>query len=312
VRRIGSAAAALALALAWAGTAQASAGAELERLAAEHGDAARAAGGPFADPAGDNEVFGPDLTAVEVSNDAAGTVSIRVAVPNLPVLRAGDFFALFLDTDGRAATGSRSALGADYAVAFDGTTGTIDLAGWGGSGWSFSVPATSLRATWSSGPTLSVHRNELGGTDGFNFWIGATSTNARGSRFGDLAPDTGTWSFALAGVDPTVARGPVLDAAPPRVRALASGGRPGRAIRLRYRVSDSSGESRELVRVLRGRRVIAVLPTDFAASAPGITYWVVWRAPREVRGRLRFCVVGWDRSANRSSPSCAPLRIRAR
>jgi hypothetical protein len=297
----------------WAGAAHASSAVELDRLAAEQGGVAAAAGGPYADPTGDNEVFGPDVTDVAVSNDPAGTVSIRFAVPNLPRLRAGDFFALFLDTDGRRATGSQSALGADYAVAFDGTTGTIDLAGWTGSGWSFTVPAVSLRAAWSSGATLSVHRNELGGTAGFNFWIGATSTNARGSRFGDLAPDQGTWSFALAGVDPAgPTRGPALDAAPPRVRALPSGGRAGRGLRLRYRVSDSSGESRELIRVLRGRRVVAVLPTDFTASAPGVTYWVVWRAPRRASGLLRFCVVAWDRSANRSTPSCAPLRVRRR
>jgi hypothetical protein len=313
VRRLGVGATAFALALAWTATATASLGNELEGLAGEQGLGTTAiVGAPYADASGDSDGLGPDLTDVTVSNDAAGTVTIAVAVPNLPKLRPGDFFALFLDTDGRPATGSLSALGADYAVAFDGTTGTTDLARWSDSGWSFSAPARTLRARWSGGATVSVHRNELGGTAGFNFWIGATWTSERGVRYGDLAPDSGTWSFALTGVDPSAGPGrePVLDEVAPKVRALWSKGRAGQILRLRYRVSDDSGESRERVRILRGRAVVAVLPTNFAENARGVTYWVSWRPPRAARGLYRFCVEAWDRSENRSTRSCASLRIR--
>lgn len=312
MRRLGSAAV-LALALAWAGTAHASLGDRLERLADAQPGGPAVASSLYADAAGDNERFGPDVTDVTVANDAAGTVSIRAAVPNLPRLRSGDFVALFLDTDGRRATGSGAALGADYAVAFDGTTGTVDLARWSGGGWSFGVRARSLRGTWSSGASVTVDRDELGWTEGFNFWIGATSPDGHGSVYGDLAPDAGTWSFALTGVDPAgSAREAAVDVAAPRVRAHASGGRAGRVIHLRYRVRDDAGETRERVRVLRGRRVVAVLRTPFAESAVGVTYSVAWRAPRAAAGLLRFCVRAWDYAGNRSASSCAPLRIRRR
>ena len=274
-------------------------------------DGGAAADGPYADPTGDNEVFGPDVTEVVVSNDAAGTVSIRVEVPNLPRLRPGDFGALFLDTDGRRATGDGTALGADYAVAFDGTTGKIDLARWNEFGWSFSTQATTLRASWDSGASLTVHRNELGGTPGFNFWIGAVSTDLRGSSAGDLAPDAGLWSYSLTGLDPNASsQGPVLDSSAPRVRALAGRGRAGHTLRLRYRASDDSGVSRRRIFVFRAGHVVAMYSTGFRASARGVTYSVAWRAPRGSAGRLHFCVEAWDRSGNLSEQSCALLRIR--
>ena len=287
-------------------------GADLERLAAAHAPGPAAPASTYTDPSGDNERLGPDIVGAVVSNDPGGFVSVRIDVPNVPQLRAGHFFALFLDTDARRTTGSESALGAEYAIAFDGATGTTDLARWTSGRWNFDVASTTLRAVWSSGASVSVHRNELGGTSGLSFWAGATWTSDAGTRYGDVAPDAGVWSYALTGLDATAPRGPALDATAPRVRAVHSTGRHGQRVRLRYRVSDGSGETRERVLILRRGRVVAALSTGFARSDARTLYFAQWRAPRRAASRYRFCVEAWDRAGNASGVSCATLVLRRR
>jgi hypothetical protein len=100
------------------------------------------------------------------------------------------------------------------------------------------------------------------------------------------------------------------DTRPPRINALAAHARVGRAAPLRYRVSDSSGRSREVVRVYGPSYALyATLVKPLRRVRAGAQE-VRWRIPRAIRAsRLRFCVLATDPSGNTSHPSCAPLRI---
>jgi hypothetical protein len=131
------------------------------------------------------------------------------------------------------------------------------------------------------------------------------------------------WSGACAGSEPTCvvtiddAKSAtalfrdVVDTVAPVVKALASSGKRGQVARLRYRVSDDSGRSREDVTVLRGKRRLATIRGRLdLADKETLFYFVRWRVPRSTRrGTLRFCVRGVDAAGNRSKESCAALRI---
>jgi hypothetical protein len=94
----------------------------------------------------------------------------------------------------------------------------------------------------------------------------------------------------------------------PRVTALASAGVDGEPARLRYRVRDAAGRSRETATVFRGSRRIATIRGAVHAIEPDtLFYFLSWREP--VPGTLRFCVTSSDPTGNQSKPSCAPLRI---
>jgi subtilisin family serine protease len=92
----------------------------------------------------------------------------------------------------------------------------------------------------------------------------------------------------------------------PKARAYAARGRYGRTVRLRYKVSDNSGRSRERILIYgRGRRMRSIT-TPLSETG---TYYVRWRAPSSGKG-FRFCVRSFDPSGNASRPSCAPIRLR--
>jgi hypothetical protein len=100
----------------------------------------------------------------------------------------------------------------------------------------------------------------------------------------------------------------------PTARALLSKGVRGRKVKLYYRVFDNRGQTRELVQVNRGRKVVWRLRTRFATTgARGKVYYVSWRSPRargEKKPSYRFCVRAYDRAGNRSALSCAAIRLR--
>lgn len=102
------------------------------------------------------------------------------------------------------------------------------------------------------------------------------------------------------------------DTSAPTVKALASAGKRGKAVRLRYRVRDDSGRSRETVTVKRGRRVLATVRGRLdAADADVLYYFVTWRVPKTLpKSTLTFCVQAFDAAGNSSSQSCASLRLR--
>jgi hypothetical protein len=114
--------------------------------------------------------------------------------------------------------------------------------------------------------------------------------------------NVGNWSAAIH-------RGPFfIDGTAPRVRALFSRGRVNRVIRLRYRLSDFSGRTRERVTVHRSGRLVKTIRTRMQRAFSGVTYSVGYRPNRA--GAYRFCVRAWDPAGNRSRRDCAGLRVR--
>ena len=94
----------------------------------------------------------------------------------------------------------------------------------------------------------------------------------------------------------------------PTVRAFAARGRHGRLLRLRYSVSDNSGQTSERITVLRRSKTLKAFTRPLRATENQIAYWVVWRARRA--GKYRFCVRATDGSGNRSRLACALVRVR--
>ena len=104
---------------------------------------------------------------------------------------------------------------------------------------------------------------------------------------------------------------PNADQEPPRVTALPSSGKRGTIVRLRYRVTDDSGRSRESATVYQGARRLAVVRGRLDEADPeALFYFLPWKAPSTLPpGTLRFCVQAADPTGNASAPSCATLRL---
>jgi subtilisin family serine protease len=98
----------------------------------------------------------------------------------------------------------------------------------------------------------------------------------------------------------------IRDVRRPTVRALAASGRRGSLVRLRYRVSDNSGRTRDRIQVFRRSRRVSTF--RFKLGRTG-AFSVRWRAPSSGVG-FRFCVRAWDATGNASRPSCARIRLR--
>lgn len=99
------------------------------------------------------------------------------------------------------------------------------------------------------------------------------------------------------------------DTKPPSLHVYPRRGRPGRLLRLRYRVSDDRGKTAERILVYRRRRQLALFTRPLRATTDAVAYWVAWRAPR-LAGVYRFCVRATDSSGNRTRLTCAPVTVR--
>jgi secreted trypsin-like serine protease len=159
-----------------------------------------------------------------------------------------------------------------------------------------SGPSTSVTSFAYAGSAtnvpVSVELNEL--RPGTTYTVRVLAVNGAGET--ESTPIT----FRTAG-----------ESQAPAVRAMASKGKAGQKVALRYQVHDEQGErTRERVRVLAGGRVLATLTGPLARGEEGLVHRMTWKAPRKLTGRFRFCVESWDESGNASDPSCAPLRLR--
>lgn len=105
--------------------------------------------------------------------------------------------------------------------------------------------------------------------------------------------------------------GRIADQKAPTVKALPSTGEPGRVARLRYRVRDASGKSREWASIFRGTKRLGTVRGTLDGIDPEALFYVLsWPVPRALKPQtLRFCVWAVDPSDNRSKPSCARLEI---
>lgn len=98
------------------------------------------------------------------------------------------------------------------------------------------------------------------------------------------------------------------DAKAPSVHAFVAHGRRHALLRLRYRVSDDRGRTRERISVYRRARLLKVVSRPLRTTEGAVSYWVGWRAPRRA-GRFRFCIRATDAAGNHAA-ACAAITVR--
>jgi hypothetical protein len=184
--------------------------------AAAPSGAAVAVSGTFDDASGDAGAA-PDITQVVVSNDAAGVITMRIAVPNRPQLGFNDGIILWINADQNAATGS---FGDEYRLekfAF----GTFFLR-WDGSAWQPFTPG-SLLVRWETGQlVVSAARADLGIGAAFDFdaaGVQVTGEDANAWPWDD-APDFGSWTYTIV-FAPTLGPAKVQPARPKAGRLVS-------------------------------------------------------------------------------------------
>lgn len=142
------------------------------------------------DPAGD-AAGAADITRIDVSNDASGTVSFRITTSS-PLTDAEEI-VVFLDADRNRSTGPG---GTERLVGV--SLGSVFSESWNGTDWVDS-PLASLRGS-VSGTTaeLSLARSDIGNASEFGFDVGSILFDGSGKPLNwDLAPDGGTWTYQL-------------------------------------------------------------------------------------------------------------------
>jgi subtilisin family serine protease len=100
-----------------------------------------------------------------------------------------------------------------------------------------------------------------------------------------------------------------LDKTPPVVRALASKGVRGHAVKLTARLFDDSGEVKVRDQVKRNGVVIKTLTSSFLSTLKPSTTVLTWTAPKGLKGTITHCVRGQDRAGNLSAVSCAKVTL---
>lgn len=134
----------------------------------------------------------------------------------------------------------------------------------------------------------------------FIHWSGACKGKKTSCRLDMNGPKAVSATFAR-----------VVDSTAPRIVALPSTGERGRVARLRYRITEASGHSKEVAQVFRGSRAIVTVRGPEHAVDPGaLSYFLPWRVNAKLPDKaLRFCITSTDLAGNRSTASCAPLHI---
>jgi hypothetical protein len=93
------------------------------------------------------------------------------------------------------------------------------------------------------------------------------------------------------------------------VRALASKGVRGHAVKLSARLFDDSGEVKVRDQVKRNGVVIKTLTSGFLSTPKPTTSFLTWSAPKGLKGTITHCMRGQDRAGNLSAVSCAKVTL---
>jgi hypothetical protein len=265
----------------------------------------------FTDRPGDVKLAA-DITQLDVSNDDAGTITIRVTfgdgglTPGLP----GEALGVALDLDQNPDSGTVY-YGTEVAFALSFGTGggnTLKFVRAAGVGFSPAPPPASLHGTLSDATlTFTVNAADLGlaSDGGFNI-VALSGTSVTGEV--DLAPDIRTFNYQLVAGTPA----PPLpaDTRAPVDRAFASRGVHGKVAQLVYAAQDGRGVTADTIRVYRRNRLLKTIRFSLGDASPFSSYYAPWRVPRKIHGRLHFCVRSTDAAGNSSNQSCARLVIR--
>lgn len=255
----------------------------------------------FGDVGGD-AATSPDLTAVSISNDDAGIVTVKLTLANRSTLAANEGVAIGLDTDQNPDTGSVF-YGAEWELDLEGSSATAYQANADGS-YSQVAPPSSYQASMSGGvATLTFKASDFGITSGFN-------VHALGfdNSWLDAAPDIRAVNYQLSAATTPPALQP--DHRAPIDRAFRSTGTHGKLAELGYLAMDGRGETADSFVVYKGKKVVKRITLPLADTSPFLPYVVGWKVPKKTKGKFRFCVTSRDRAGNKSNISCAALTIK--
>jgi hypothetical protein len=149
-------------------------------------------GGSLTFPDATGEIAaGPDIVSVAVANDDLRNLTFTVTLANRPTLGASEVL-LSVNSDNNLSTGNDQWDGAEYAIDLT-TKDGAGLARWTGSQWDWSIPQTSLVASYAAGAaSFTINAAELGNTKTFTFVAGAGENEQY-----DWAPESGEFSYTL-------------------------------------------------------------------------------------------------------------------
>ena len=99
------------------------------------------------------------------------------------------------------------------------------------------------------------------------------------------------------------------DVIAPRVTALASFGRVGKAVRVRFSASDDRNVARITATIRRAGQRVATINSGFR-RVDGLPASLVWRPGKRLRGLFTYCARAYDRYGNASRLSCTTLQLR--
>jgi hypothetical protein len=258
--------------------------------------------GGFADPTADSHAA-PDISAVAVTNDDAGTVTVKLTLANRGLPNPTDGMGIGLDVDQNPDTGSVY-YGAEFELyLFNGEVVVLRPSA-DGTQYTQTAPPASLQITAAAGTgTFLFKASDFGITSGFKLFA-LTYDN----DWVDAAPDIRTFNYQLA-AGTTV---PLLgrDARPPVTEAIKSSGTHGKTVDLFYIVADGRGETADAIVLYRGKKVIKRFNYPLGDTSPFYYYSARWKVPKKTKGKFRFCVTSTDRAGNKSKASCAALTIK--
>jgi len=264
------------------------------------GSALAANSDSFTDKTGDARPA-PDLSVVSISNDDAGNVTIRITVDRA-VLGTDDEVLVGIDADQNPDTGS-VLYGAEFGLDLIGTRPAFLRPG--PSGY-LDESAGAFIATMAGGVvTFTFKASDVGltPTSGFDVFV-----YGYGQGAADTAPDIRTVNYQVVAGTARPPLGP--DTRAPLDEAVKSTGTHGKTARLRFTSADGRGETAETIHVFKGKKVLKTIKFGLADTNPFFGYYVGWKVPKKVKGKLRFCVQSVDRAGNKSNTSCAALTIK--
>jgi hypothetical protein len=255
----------------------------------------------FADPSGDSD-RSPDVTAVAISSDDAGTITVKLTVLNRSALAGDEGVGFGLDVDQNPDSGSYY-YGIEYELDLQGSDLAVLRASPDGGLTDVAVPA-SFHGSFAGGvATLTFKASDFGVASGFNLYAVGFDRDSV-----DFAPNIRTVNYQLSGgtAPPALSR----DRRAPVDEALKATGVHAKIAELGYYASDGRGETADSIAIYRGKRVLKRINYRLEDTNPFLPYVARWSVPKKTRGKLRFCVRSADRAGNKSNTSCAALTIK--
>ena len=272
--------------------------------AALAGTALAANSGGFRDAEGDTALLAPDLSAVSISNDDTGTITIKVDLAAGGVGAALGEIAVAVDADQNPETGAYY-YGAEFALSLDALKPTFYRAAASGDFGEAPAPPSFQARFDPPAVTFTVKASDVGLAPNAGFNVAVVGV---GLGLADTAPDIRTFNYEQIAGTAAVVPGP--DTRAPFDQAVKSTGTHGKRAELVFSASDGRGETAETFVIYKGKKVLKTIRLPLADTNPFFSYSVTWRVPKKVRGKLRFCVSSVDRAGNKSNNSCAPLTIK--